>query len=154
PVLAGMTAARMTKIFLPLRHEFFAECKIASDSFVTIYDQRHAWLLHLRTDSKPIITILAAGAMSDLVERSHYGDIETQMLDLLHRRGVADLSGVREHLEGRIAITDWTPNPNFLGAYSAMLPGVKRRNPLVVGNMVFAGEAFVHNLKKSPSQMT
>jgi len=24
-----------------------------------------------------------------------------------------------------------------------MLPGVKRRNPLVIGNLVFAGEAFV-----------
>jgi hypothetical protein len=35
-----------------------------------------------------------------------------------------------------------------------MLPGVKRRNPLVVGNLVFTGEAFVQDLKKSPSQMT
>ena len=51
-------------------------------------------------------------------------------------------------------VTDWTTPPNFLGAYSAMLPGVRRRNPLVVGNMVFAGEAFVQNLQKSPSQMT
>ena len=35
-----------------------------------------------------------------------------------------------------------------------MLPCVKRRNPLVIGNLVFAGEAFVQDLKKSPSQMT
>jgi monoamine oxidase len=154
PILAGMTAARMTKIFVPLRPEFFAERNIARDTFVTIYDQRHAWLLHLRTDDKPLVTIFASGAMSDLVERSHYADIENQMLDLLDRVEKPDLSDVRDNLEGRIHMTDWTTNPNFLGAYSAMLPGVKRRNPLVVGNMVFAGEAFVQNLKKSPSQMT
>ena len=154
PILTGMTSARMTKIFMPVRPEFFAERNIARDSFVTIYDQRHAWLLHLHTDGKPVVTIFASGAMSDLVEKSHYADIENQMLDLLDRVGEPDLSGVRDNLEGRIHITDWTTNPNFLGAYSAMLPGVKRRNPLVVGNMVFAGEAFVQNLKKSPSQMT
>lgn len=154
PVLAGMTSARMTKIFMPLRPEFFAARNIARDSFVTIYDRRHAWLLHLHTDGKPVVTIFASGAMSDLVERSHYADIETQMLDLLDRVSEPDLSDVRSNLEGRIHITDWTTNPNFLGAYSAMLPGVRRRNPLVVGNLVFAGEAFVQNLKKSPSQMT
>jgi monoamine oxidase len=154
PILTGMTSARMTKVFVPVRPEFFAERNIARDSFVTIYDQRHAWLLHLHTDGKPIVTVFASGAMSDLVEKSHYADIESQMLDLLERVGEPDLSGVRDNLEGRIHITDWTTNPNFLGAYSAMLPGVKRRNPLVVGNMVFAGEAFVQNLKKSPSQMT
>jgi monoamine oxidase len=154
PVLAGMTAARMTKIFVPLRPEFFAERNIAPDTFVTIYDQRHAWLLHLRTDGKPLVTIFASGAMSGLVEKSHYVDIENQMLDLLDRVGEPDLSGARNNLEGRIHITDWTTNPNFLGAYSAMLPGVKRRNPLVIGKLVFAGEAFVQNLKKSPSQMT
>jgi monoamine oxidase len=154
PLLAGMTAARMTKIFVPLRPEFFVERKIAPDSFVTLYDQRHAWLLHLHTDGKPIVTIFASGAMSDLVERSHYADIEEQMLDLLDRVDEPDLSDARDNLEGRIHITDWTTNPNFLGAYSAMLPGVRRRNPLVVGNLVFAGEAFVQNLKKSPSQMT
>jgi monoamine oxidase len=154
PILAGMTSARMTKIFLPLRPEFFAERKLARDTFVTSYDQRHAWLLHLHTDGKPIVTIFASGAMSDLVEKSHYADMESQMLDLLDRVGEPDLSGVRENLEGRIHITDWTTNPNFLGAYSAMLPGVRRRNPLVIGNMVFAGEAFVQSLKKSPSQMT
>ena len=76
------------------------------------------------------------------------------MLDLLDRVGEPDLSDARSNLEGRIHITDWTTNPYFLGAYSAMLPGVKRRNPLVIGNMVFAGEAFVQSLKKSPSQMT
>jgi monoamine oxidase len=154
PVLAGMTAARLTKIFVPLRPEFFAERNIAPDTFVTIYDQRHAWLLHLRTDGKPLVTIFASAAMSDLVEKSHYADIEEQMLDLLDRVGEPDLSDARDSLEGRIHITDWTTNPYFLGAYSAMLPGVKRRNPLVVGNLVFAGEAFVQNLKKSPSQMT
>ncbi len=154
PVLAGMTAARLTKIFVPLRPEFFAERSIAPDTFVTIYDQRHAWLLHLRTDGKPLVTIFASAAMSDLVEKSHYADIEEQMLDLLDRVGEPDLSDARDSLEGRIHITDWTTNPYFLGAYSAMLPGVKRRNPLVVGNLVFAGEAFVQNLKKSPSQMT
>lgn len=154
PVLAGMTSARMTKIFVPLRPEFLAERNIAPDTFVTIYDQRHAWLLHLRTDGKPLVTIFASGPMSDLVERSHYADIETQMLDLLDRVDEPDLSGARDNLEGRIHITDWTTNPYFLGAYSAMLPGVKRRNPLIVGNLVFAGEAFVQNLKKSPSQMT
>jgi hypothetical protein len=92
--------------------------------------------------------------MSDLVEKSHYADIENQMLDLLDRVGEPDLSGARNNLEGRCHITDWTTNPNFLAAYSAMLPGVKRRNPLVIGNLVFAGEALVQNLKKSPSQMT
>ena len=76
------------------------------------------------------------------------------MLDLLDRVGEPDLSGARDNLEGRFHITDWTTNPNFLAAYSAMLPGVKRRNPLVIGNLVFAGEAFVQDLKKSPSQMT
>jgi hypothetical protein len=65
-----------------------------------------------------------------------------------------DLSGARNNLEGRFHITDWTTNPNFLAAYSAMLPGLKRRNPLVIGNLVFAGETFVQDLKKSPSQMT
>ena len=154
PVLAGMTAAKMTKIFVPLRPEFFAERNIAPDTFVTIYEQRHAWLLHLRTDGKPLVTIFASGAMSDLVEESHYADIENQMLDLLERVGEPDLSGARNNLEGRFHITDWTTNPNFLAAYSAMLPGVKRRNPLVIGNLVFAGEAFVQDLKKSPSQMT
>ena len=154
PVLAGMTAARMTKIFVPLRPEFFEQRGIAPDSFVTLYDQRHSWLLHLRTDGKPVVTIFASGAMSDLVERSHYADMESQMLDLLDRVVEPDLSGARDNLEGRIQVTDWTTHPGFLGAYSAMLPGVKRRNPLVVGNMVFAGEAFVQNLKKSPSQMT
>jgi monoamine oxidase len=154
PILAGMTAARMTKIFVPLRPEFFEERSIAPDTFVTVYDRRHSWLLHLRTDGKPIVTIFASGAMSDLVEKSHYVDIENQMLDLLERVSEPDLSGVRDNLEGRIHVTDWTANPNFLGAYSAMLPGVRRRNPLVVGNMVFAGEAFVQNLQKSPSQMT
>ena len=154
PVLAGMTAARMTKIFVPLRPEFFTERNIAPDTFVTLYEQRHAWLLHLRTDGKPLVTIFASGAMSDLVEKSHYVDIENQMLDLLDRVVEPDLSGARDNLEGRIHITDWTTNPYFLCAYSAMLPGVKRRNPLVIGNMVFAGEAFVQSLKKSPSQMT
>jgi monoamine oxidase len=154
PILAGMTAASMTKIFVPLRPEFFVERNIAPDSFVTIYDRRHAWLLHLRTDGKPLVTIFASGAMSELVEKSHYGDIEQQMLDLLDRVAEPDLRGARDNLEGRIHVTDWTTNPNFLGAYSAMLPGVKRRNPLVIGNLVFAGEAFVQNLKKSPSQMT
>lgn len=154
PILAGMTAARMTKIIVPLRPEFFVERDIAQDSFVTVYDQRHSWLLHLRTDGKPIVTIFASGAMSDLVERAHEADITEQMLELLERVGEPDLSGLRDNLEGRIHVTDWTTNPNFLGAYSAMLPGVRRRNPLVVGNMVFAGEAFVQNLQKSPSQMT
>jgi monoamine oxidase len=154
PVLAGMTAARMTKIFVPLRPEFMDARNIAPDSFVTLYDHRHSWLLHLRTDGKPIATIFASGAMSDLVEKSHYADMESQMLDLLDRVGEPDLSGARDNLEGSIYVTDWTTHPNFLGAYSATLPGVKRRNPLVVGNMVFAGEAFVQNLKKSPSQMT
>ena len=154
PILAGMTAARMTKIFVPLRPEFFAERNIAADTFVTLYEQRHAWLLHLRTDGKPLVTIFASGAMSGLVEKSHYADIEEQMLELLDRVGEPDLSGARNSLEGRIHITDWTTNPYFLGAYSAMLPGVKRRNPLVIGNLLFAGEAFVQNLKKSPSQMT
>ena len=154
PILAGMTAARMTKIFVPLRPEFFDQCNIAPDTFVTIYDRRHAWLLHLRTDGKPLVTIFASAAMSELVERSHYADIEEQMLDLLERVDQPNLSGVRDNLEGRIHITDWTTNAYFLGAYSAMLPGVKRRNPLVVGNLIFAGEAFVQNLKKSPSQMT
>jgi hypothetical protein len=154
PVLAGMTAAKMTKIFVPLRPEFFAERKIAPDTFVTIYEQRHAWLLHLRTDGKPLVTIFASGAMSDLVEKAHYADIENQMLDLLDRVGEPDLRGARNNLEGRFHTTDWTTNPNFLAAYSAMLPGVKRRNPLVIGNLVFAGEAFVQDLKKSPSQMT
>ncbi len=154
PILAGMTAACMTKIFVPLRPEFFEERNIAPDTFVTIYDQRHAWLLHLRTDGKPFVTIFASGAMSELVEKSHYADIESQMLDLLDRVDAPDLNGARDNLEGRIHVTDWTTNPNFLGAYSAMLPGVKRRNPLVIGNLVFAGEAFVQNLKKSPSQMT
>jgi hypothetical protein len=127
PVLAGMTAAKMTKIFVPLRPEFFAERKIAPDTFVTIYEQRHAWLLHLRTDGKPLVTIFASGAMSDLVEKAHYADIENQMLDLLDHVGEPDLSGARNNLEGRFHITDWTTNPNFLAAYSAMLPGVKRR---------------------------
>ena len=154
PILAGMTSARMTKIFVPLRPEFFDERGIAPDTFVTVYDQRHAWLMHLRTDGKPLVTIFASAAMSDLVERSHYADIEEQMLDLLDRVEEPNLSDARDDLEGRIHITDWTTNPYFLGAYSAMLPGVKRRNPLVVGNLVFAGEAFVQNLKKSPSQMT
>lgn len=154
PVLAGITAARLTKIFVPLRPEFFAERKIAQDTFVTIYDQLHAWLLHLHTDGKPIVTIFASGAMSDLVEGARYAGMESQMLDLLDRVGEPDLSGARDNLEGRIHITDWTTNPNFLGAYSAMLPGFKRRNPLVVGNLVFAGEAFVQSLKKCPSQMT
>jgi polyamine oxidase len=154
PILAGMTAAKMTKIFVPLRPEFFDERNIAPDTFVTIYDRRHAWLMHLRTDGKPLVTIFASAAMSDLVERSHYADIEEQMLDLLDRVEEPPLSGARDNLEGRIHITDWTTNPWFLGAYSAMRPGVKRRNPLVVGNLVFAGEAFVQNLKKSPSQMT
>jgi monoamine oxidase len=154
PILDGMTAASMTKIFVPLRPEFFIERNIAPDSFVTIYDHRHAWLLHLRTDGKPLVTIFASGAMSELVEKSHYADIEQQMLDLLDRVSEPDLRGARDNLEGRIHVTDWTTNPNFLGAYSAMLPGVKRRNPLVIGNLVFAGEAFVQNLKKSPSQMT
>jgi hypothetical protein len=149
-----MTAAKMTKIFVPLRPEFFAERNIAPDTFVTIYEQRHAWLLHLRTDGKPLVTIFASGAMSDLVEKSHYADIENQMLDLLDRVGKPDLSGARNNLEGRFHITDWTTNPNFLAAYSAMLPGLKRRNPLVIGNLVFAGETFVQDLKKSPSQMT
>jgi monoamine oxidase len=154
PVLAGMTAARMTKIFVPLRPEFFTERNIAPDTFVTLYDQRHAWLLHLRTGGKPLVTIFASGAMSDLVEKSHYVDIENQMLDLLDGVREPDLSGARDNCEGRIHITDWTTNPFFLCAYSAMLPGVRRRNPLVIGNMVIAGEAFVQNLKKSPSQMT
>jgi monoamine oxidase len=154
PILAGMTAAKMTKIFVPLRPEFFEERNIAPDTFVTIYDRRHAWLMHLRTDGKPLVTIFASAAMSDLVERSHYADIEEQMLDLLERVDQPNLSGVRDNLEGRIHITDWTTNGHFLGAYSAMLPGVKRRNPLVVGNLIFAGEAFVQNLKMSPSQMT
>ena len=154
PILAGMTAARMTKIFVPLRPEFFDQRNIAPDTFVTIYDRRHAWLMHLRTDGKPLVTIFASAAMSELVERSHYADIEEQMLDLLERVDQPNLSGVRYNLEGRIHITDWTTNAYFLGAYSAMLPGVKRRNPLVVGNLIFAGEAFVQNLKKSPSQMT
>ena len=154
PVLAGMIAARMTKIFVPLRPEFFEQRGIAPDSFVTFYDQRHSWLLHLRTDGKPVVTIFASGAMSDLVERSHYADMESQMLDLLDRVAEPDLSGARDNLEGRIQVTDWTTHPGFLGAYSAMLPGVKRRNPLVVGNVVFTGEAFVQNLTKSPSQMT
>jgi monoamine oxidase len=154
PVLAGMTGARMTKIFVPLRPEFFTERNIAPDTFVTLYEQRHSWLLHLRTDGKPLVTIFASGAMSDLVEKSHYVDIESQMLDLLDRVVDPDLTGARDNLEGRIHITDWTTNPYFLCAYSAMLPGVKRRNPLVIGNMVFAGEAFVQSLKKSPSQMT
>ena len=154
PILAGMTAARMTKIFVPLRPEFFDQRNIAPDTFVTIYDRRHAWLMHLRTDGKPLVTIFASAAMSELVERSHYADIEEQMLDLLERVDQPNLSGVRDNLEGRIHITDWTTNAYFLGAYSAMLPGVKRRNPLVVGNLIFAGEAFVQNLKMSPSQMT
>jgi len=154
PHLKGMTAAKMTKIFVPLRPEFFDQRSIAPDTFVTIYDRRHAWLLHLRTDGKPLVTIFASAAMSELVERSHYADIEEQMLDLLERVDEPNLNGVRDNLEGRIHITDWTTNACFLGAYSAMLPGVKRRNPLVVGNLIFAGEAFVQNLKKSPSQMT
>ena len=88
------------------------------------------------------------------MEKSRYADIENQMLDLLDRVGEPDLSGARNNLEGRFHITDWTTNPNFLAAYSAVLPGVKRRNPLVIGNLAFAGEAFVQDLKKSPSQMT
>ena len=58
------------------------------------------------------------------MEKSHYADIENQMLDLLDRVGEPDLSGARNNLEGRFHITDWTTNPNFLAAYSAMLPGV------------------------------
>jgi hypothetical protein len=100
PVLAGMTAAKMTKIFVPLRPEFFAERNIAPDTFVTIYEQRHAWLLHLRTDGKPLVTIFASGAMSDLVEESHYADIENQMLDLLDRIGEPDLSGANDRRLG------------------------------------------------------
>lgn len=122
----------MTKVFVLLRPKFFAERNIAPDTFVTVYEQRHAWLLHLRTDGKPLVTIFALGAMSDLVKKSHYADIENQMLDLLDRVGEPDLSGVRNNLEGRFDITDWTTNPNFLATYSAMLAGVKRRNPLVI----------------------
>lgn len=122
----------MTKVFVLLRPKFFAERNIAPDTFVTVYEQRHAWLLHLRTDGKPLVTIFALGAMSDLVKKSHYADIENQMLDLLDRVGEPDLSSVRNNLEGRFDITDWTTNPNFLATYSAMLAGVKRRNPLVI----------------------
>src|SRR5260370_21494550 len=149
-----MTAAKMTKIVVPLRPECFAERNIAPDTFVTIYEQRHAWILHLRTDGKPLVTIFASGAMSDLVEKSHYADIENQMLDLLDRVGEPDLSGARNNQKGRFHITDWSTNPNFLAAYSPMLPGVKRRNPLEIGNLVFAGEAVVQDRQKTPSQRT
>jgi len=94
--------------------------------FVTIYEQRHAWLLHLRTDGKPLVTIFASGAMvGSGGEIALRPTSKNQMLDLLDRVGEPDLSGARNNLEGRFHITDWTTNPNFLAAYSAMLPGVK-----------------------------
>jgi predicted NAD/FAD-dependent oxidoreductase len=152
PVLAGMTAARMTKVFVPLREDYFESMGIAPDTFVTIYDRRHAWLCHMATDGKPVVTIFACGDMSELVESGHRRDIEDQMLNLLETH-VPQLAGCSAHVDGRIHMTGWTTNAYFRGAYSAMLPGHKRINPLHCGP-IFAGEAFVKNLKKSPSQMT
>lgn len=151
PVLAGIGVARMTKIFIPLRPEYFEGQDIKPDTFAKIYDQKHSWLSHLGTDGNPLATVFACGAVSKLVEEGHRTDIEQEILQLLERN-VPALAGVSDNVDGRIHMTSWSTNPHFLGAYSAMLPGYARSNPLHCG-VIFAGEAFVKNLKHSPSQM-
>lgn len=150
-VLAGLINAKMTKIFVPLRKEFFVKRKIVPDTFITFYDQKHSWLCHVRTDGNPVVTIFACGAMSDLVETAHRGDIEDQMFELLE--AIPLLKGCSKELDGRMMITDWITSENFLGAYSAALPGYHRIGPLDCGSVLFAGEAFVADAAKSPSQM-
>lgn len=151
PVLAGMTMARMTKIFVPLRPEFFDQHPVDTNTFVTFYDRHHSWLCHIRTGGKPIVTVFGAGGTAEIIETEFRNDLENQILELLER--IPGLQGCSDHIDGRIKVTSWTTDPAFGGAYSAMLPGHKRQNPLHCGSVIFAGEAFVADLRKSPSQM-
>lgn len=151
PELDGMTAAKMTKIFIPLRPEFFAERGIAPDTFLTFYDDRHSWLFHLHTDGKPTVTAFASGAMSEVMERMKPAAMQREILHVMDR--IELLKDADDYLAGRIMRTNWSTDADFLCAYSAMLPGHKRRNPLVVGNLIFAGEAWVGDLKQGPTTM-
>lgn len=151
PILEGMASAKMTKIFLPLGEAFFTARDIAPDTFLTFYDDRHSWLFHLRTDGKPTVTVFASGALSELVETMRPREMQDELFALMDR--IPLLKDAQNHLDGRILRTDWSTNAHYLCAYSAMRPGFRRRNPLVVGNLIFAGEAWVENMKKGPTTM-
>jgi monoamine oxidase len=137
----------MCKIVVPIRSSAFVRNNVSKN---TSFRGNGLW--HMRTMGKPMITIFLGGTDAEQAEHWPQQELRAFVVDQLtsakgYKFSAADIAGPIQN-------TDWCSNPFTLGAYSAATPGAVRKDPVVLGNVILAGEAFVESYSKWPSMMS
>lgn len=150
PYVASITMADMLKMSVPLRPGFLEDRGIKPDTFITVLNVDPMFLCHAGTGGKPLLTIHIGGKATTAFENLPQIHLDNCARAFLDR--IPAISGYRNYVDGDTHVTGWASNPFTQGAYSCILPGHKRQNPMAAGNILFAGEAFAADTIMCPSQ--
>lgn len=149
--LDDLTMANMTKLVIPLSSSFLDQMDIPENLNIDVLSQELEVFCYGKPGGASAIAILVGGSKARFLE----GAAETQVAEfadhVLCRISLFD--GYKQHISGRILVTGWNRDPLILGSYTGLRVGGRRRNPIVQGRMILAGEAFVADATFSPSQM-
>ncbi len=138
--LAGMVMGEMNKIVVELDPAFLAERGIRADTGILLLDATPPHFCHVRSGGTATIHLYVSGHRAENVERLNAAQALGYVSTLL--RPVTQLAGFEAHVSGEPLISHWLGNPYMRGAYSALLPGHRRKGPQVEGAVCFCGEAF------------
>lgn len=149
--LKSIQMGQVAKLILVLKPEFFSQRDIATNTHFFLADHEPPLFIHARTGGRPIIMIFAGGSSAVKLEEADDGQVEDMIRSAFS--SFPQLVGYEDYLEYPPCVTGWNRNPYTMGAYTAAAPGKTRSNPLAIGPLVFAGEAFVADPAESPTTL-
>ena len=138
--LSGMIMGEMAKIVVEVDPAFLDARDVKPDTGLLLLDATPPHFCHIRSHGVPTINLYISGHRAADVERLNDAQALGYVSTLL--RPFTPLNGFEAHMTGEPLISHWVGNPYTRGAYSALLPGHRRRGPWMEGAVCFCGEAF------------
>lgn len=149
--IEDLAVARLTKVFVPIKESFFKERGFEANTRYNIISGDTMVVVLVLTAGKPGITIMAGGKLAAQLEDMTDSQIKRFVEDSF--RHVNSLKGWENFVDGEIYVTHWNSDPLSSGAYTAIRPGGQRVYSPRQGRVIFAGEAFVADNRRSPSTL-
>ncbi|HEY8963454.1 MAG TPA: FAD-dependent oxidoreductase, partial [Alphaproteobacteria bacterium] len=134
----GIGSVPMTKVFLPVKEEFFTKNNIKKDTHIDIaINGQPPAFAHLYSNGTAGITFLMGGDLALRFEKAEMKNQIGALKELMKK--IPQLNGVTDYSDGPMFVSDWNTNPLALGAYTAALPGNKRQGVMTENNTRFGG---------------
>lgn len=149
--IEGLAMGNQFKAALPLKEGYLQRLGYQDNThFYGMTPGSYAYA-HIASAGKPVISFFKAGPYSTAFEALDSAAVLGRALEELCATGL--FPGLHENIEGDIRCSSWGRNPRTRGSYSYCKPGFTRPDNFRVGQIIFAGEAFLSDPQKSPGQI-